>query len=1015
MIAATRRTLLPVTIIVVGLTAAAQAELLRYRTAIRSLADGTALFRTVEAVPARDATNPARAFAGGAFTRRFRIGIDPTMEVPSLNEQDGVLVGFTRNLDNKDWNVDWVLAVGCETGNAVINDVAIRPDGLLLAGGTFEGRATFDRPQQPSVELIAPNRVASFIALADPFGGWIGAIVVPGMELRSMAVDDEGEVFVTGPGTLARRYNADLQEVWDIQPAVGADTLSPDHIAVGIGRKQPFVYVQGTLARPEGDDQDVFVVQLEKTAGDRLWNTTINSRGGQERAGGIGVGPLGDLRVAVSSEGTDLSVANSVVSDKPTTPARHGYLLFLDATNGKLLNDRLLGRATELRSTLETYNLDIDYAGNTYVSVGFTGSYQFKGLVQEGQEDAAVVVVDALGVPMRFMDSRGEARATGLDVAAAGRDLQVLVGAVQGTTDELFGESPVAASRDSKAYLAVLDKPDDQQSYIITPLNPDQGLGPLVVAINQLEGEIYRIIDNPQRNIRLISTYLTTEQVSNLQQQGARVALDRELVTPGMDGLLWDDLQNGELILDIPQKDLTGAGLAADWALETLNHLPPLNGFYCYPETCRETVLYLIDTAIDPSSGFFNGNPNLEIGESILVRGTGDPPASGLGLGGYDPATAAHGTEMLSMIAGPTYGAAQGTPIKVVSYNIYPDGATTKISTLIEAINLANTHKNLNHLHDPAAFCIASSADTPGPSDASLESAIDYTLDNVYATVLVSAGNGPGSAEDYTPSDLSSKKGVLCVGAIDPSNPPLQVANTRGGNRVDLWAPGEMVAAADVDGNPTAMTGTSASTALATGAALIYLSANPVLTPSQIEIAMKDSAQGSDPNQKIVYIPSPADASAANALNHMDYDDWAYWYELDLDGEHDGTDTDKDGDGWTDKEEYFFLGSDPTSPAGYRTPILQMVTSSQSSASFEFPLSCFLYQPSALASPFELRDGSTLSIQRSPDLVDWTDCTSEVLGLQEAGDEGLTVTISFGIAIDPMVKTKCFYRIFVYQ
>ena len=178
---------------------------------------------------------------------------------------------------------------------------------------------------------------------------------------------------------------------------------------------------------------------------------------------------------------------------------------------------------------------------------------------------------------------------------------------------------------------------------------------------------------------------------------------------------------------------------------------------------------------------------------------------------------------------------------------------------------------------------------------------------------------------------------------------------------------------------------------------------------------MKDSAQGNDLNQKIVYIPSPADASAANALNHMDYDDWAYWYELDLDGEHDGTDTDKDGDGWTDKEEYFFLGSDPTSPAGYRTPILQMVTSSQSSASFEFPLSCFLYQPSALASPFELRDGSTLSIQRSPDLVNWTDCTSEVLGLQEAGDEGLTVTISFGIAIDPMVKTKCFYRIFVYQ
>ena len=87
MIAATRRTLplLSVTILIVALTAAAQAELLRYRTALRSLASGTASFRTVEALPARDDTNPARAFAGGSFTRQFRIGIDPTMEVASLN------------------------------------------------------------------------------------------------------------------------------------------------------------------------------------------------------------------------------------------------------------------------------------------------------------------------------------------------------------------------------------------------------------------------------------------------------------------------------------------------------------------------------------------------------------------------------------------------------------------------------------------------------------------------------------------------------------------------------------------------------------------------------------------------------------------------------------------------------------------------------------------------------------------------------------------------------------------
>ena len=1009
MIAATRRALLSVTILVVGLTAAVQADLLRYRTAIRSLAEGQANFRTVEALPARDATNPARAFAGGSFTGRFRIGFDPTITVSSLNEQDGNLVGFTRSLDNKDWNVDWVLSVGCEPGNAVINDVAIRPDGLLLAGGTFEDKATFDRRQQPPVELTTPGRVASFIALADPSGAWIDARIIPGMELQSMAVDDEGEVFVTGPGTLARRYTAALQEVWDIQPPAGI--LSLDHIAVGIGRSQPFVYVQGTSTRPGDNDPDVFVVQLEKPAGVRRWNTIINSRGGEEHAGGIGVGPLGDLRVAVSSNGTDLSVANSVVRDNPTTPARHGYLLFLDATSGKLLNDRLLGRATEAQGILETHNLDIDYAGNTYVSASFTGSYQFIGLDQKGEEDAAVVVVDALGVPMRFMDSSGEARASGLDVAAAGRDLQVLVGAVQGTTDELFGESPVAASQDNKAYIAVLDKPDDQQSYLITPPNPDQGLGLLVQDINQLEGEIYRIIDNPQLNIRLVSAYLTPEQVNNLQQQGARVEQDRELVPPGVDGLLWEELQNGELILnipDLPQKGLNGGGFPAGWALATLNQAPSnANAVYCYPETCRETVLYLIDTGIDTSSGVFANNPNLEISESIVIRATGDPLEP---LSGYDPTIYEHGTEMLSMIAGTGYGAAQGTPIKVINYNIYPDGNTTTISALIEAIIRASTHKNLHHPYDPAAFCIASSADTPGDSPASLESAIDSTLDNVYATVLVSAGNTDGLASEYTPSDLGSKKGVICVGAIDASALPQQVENTRGGPGVDLWAPGEMVAAADVDGNPTTMTGTSASTALATGAALIYLSANPVLTPSQIESAMKGSAQEVVPNQKIVYVPDPTDASAANDLNHMGYADWASWYELDPEA---GPDEDPDNDDWSNEQEYVW-GFDPRSH-NYEASILTMgYDPDTGTATFEFPLSCFLYQPSALASPFTLRDGSSLTIERSDDLTPghWIDCTSEVLNLDEEGHESNVVTISFDVEA---TKSRCFYRIRVHQ
>ncbi len=990
MIAATRSTFVMAMTLVVVLTAGAHAQLIRYQAALRSLADGSATFRSVEALPAVGEAVAARAFAAGAYSRQFRIGTD-ARTVLSQNGEDGILVAIEQDRDTKNWETEWLLTVDCPAGNAVINDIAIRPDGGLVVGGTFFNVASLERSQQQPLVLNG-NGQTSFLALARPTGEWLSAQSIRGMELRSLAIDDEGSIFVTGSGVLARRYDADFQEIWNIPEP--ADELSAEYIAVGNGRTQPFVYVQGTLGQG-ADDEDVFVLQLGKESGNQLWNIEISSGDtptpGQERAGGIGVGPRGVVRAAVSSNGFDLAADDVLLKDTPTTPARHGHLLFLDPDEGRLRNDRLLGASTEQGGVMDTYNLDIDYAGNTYVAIGFTGSYSFKGVVQQGEEDAAVVVVDSLGIPMRFLDSNGNSDATGFDVATAGRDLQLLVGRVQGTTDELFGARPVAPSVERKAYLAVLNPPEDQLSYLINLPDPDQEVSAVVQSINQLEGEVYRVIDNPDRGLRLISADLTTEQAGELAQAGISLDLDRELVPNGQVG------------------DPTG-GAPAGWALQTLNNaIGPGTGTYCYPETCRQTVLYLIDTGIDTSSGYFDGNPNLEISESIVVRATGDPLDP---LAGYDPTIYEHGTEMLSMIAGPDYGAALGTPIKVVNYNIYPDGNTTTISALIEAVSRANTHKSLNHAYDPATFCIASSSNSPGSSPAGLESAIDYTLTNVYATVLVSAGNNSNdSAADYTPSDLGvTRKGVICVGATDPAND--RVPNTR--TDPDLWAPGVNVEAADIDGNLTTMTGTSASTALATGAALIYLSLNPVLTPADAETALDLSAQLVG-GKRIVFVPDPLSPGAAQALNHMSYTSWAAWYDLDSDGiAPNGLDVDHDGDGWSDKEEYFFFGSDPISAGIPRTQNLKMVASSQSSASFEFSLSCLLYQNSTLSAPYRLRDGTTLSIQKSNDLQTWVNCTDEVQNLQKTGENGSSVIIRFDSVIDPLVKTRCFYQILVH-
>ena len=970
MIAATRLIRHRATIIFVGLATSAWSQVVDYKNVIGSepspLIGGSASFQAVEAIPAGTSDeDPARAFAGGSFTRELRMG--QLAPLRSANQRDGVLAGFTLDSAQDNWVVDWLLSVGCEPGDAVITQVVLGPNGNLLVGGHFQGRARFDRPPPlPQVELIDPNggggRPTSFLAVANPVRGtWVQAVLIPSLSLRGMALDEKGDIYVTGPGTLARRYSASFQQVWDI-PAP-PETISTTHIAAGFDSRQPGLYVQGEFEAGQDNNRGVFVVRLDKADGRQRWRTIIDSPTGEERSGGLGVGPLGGIRVAVSSDGRELSVGGKELRDQPTAASRHAHLLFLHPAGGQLRNDRLLGDATANGSSMEAHDLDVDFAGNTYVAVSFTGGYQLKDVTQNGQEDAAVVAVDALGEPMRFVDSNGSSRAEGLTVAAADRELQVLVGGMQGTTPEFFGSVPLSLQQEERAYAAILQAESTQRAWILRNNDPDRELGRLIREINQTEGEIYRVIDRPAQNTRLISAYLTTEQLAEIK--GVDVFEDVELKADGT--------------VD-----------PAGWALEALNdaHTRPWTGSYTYPETCRETYLYLIDSAVNDALPYFDGNPNLTLNPSILVRGVGDPEFSTK----FD-----HGTEMLSMIAGPGSGAAQGTPITVYSYDIYPNGVNATISSLIEAITLANTHKNQHHLYDPAVYCIASSAADQSSSSAALQSAIDNTIGpSVFATVLLSAGNGTGQPSDHTPSDLAaSRDGVICVGAIDDDL--IKVATTRGPKGVELWAPGEGVSAASELGTPTSVSGTSASTALAAGAALMYLSANPVLTPAQMETAMVDTYSQAG---AIVYVPG----QGSGIPGIMTYADWALWYEL---GPEDGESENYDDDIWTNEEEYIW-GLDPRSP-DYRPSLLGVdYDPGTNIATFEFQLSCFLYQPSALTEPFSLRDGSNLIIERSYDLQTWTDFTSSVLPLSAEGHDGNSVTISFDVTV---TTSPCFYRV----
>jgi hypothetical protein len=191
------------------------------------------------------------------------------------------------------------------------------------------------------------------------------------------------------------------------------------------------------------------------------------------------------------------------------------------------------------------------------------------------------------------------------------------------------------------------------------------------------------------------------------------------------------------------------------------------------------------------------------------------------------------------------------------------------------------------------------------------------------------------------------------------------------------------------------VSGTSPATALAVGAALIYLSGNPVLIPADLETAVVTHSQSSGIGP-ITHIPS------TGVPDEMNFSGWTSWYEL-PDATHGGND---DEDNWTNEEEYIW-GFDPW-VVDYEGSLLVLSYDAESSTlTIEFPLSCALYQPSALTHPYLLRGGKELSVQQSSDLEFWEEFT-DTLTLVEEGHGSNQVTISFDYEV---ITAPCFFRV----
>lgn len=260
----------------------------------------------------------------------------------------------------------------------------------------------------------------------------------------------------------------------------------------------------------------------------------------------------------------------------------------------------------------------------------------------------------------------------------------------------------------------------------------------------------------------------------------------------------------------------------------------PGTRYMVFPPTKNPVRLYLIDTGVSHKNTWFSRNPNLvfEAGYSPLVS-----------------TSSIHGTRMLDIIAGPDSGAVAGTPLRVVSMNVYAsDLLSTTSGQVADAVLEAVERETDAADAIPAVICLASGSLT-GSSSSILENAINQAV-QAGIPVIVSAGNASDDASKYIPSAYGIKDGVIGVGAYAANLQPLAMSNW--GPAVDLKAPGEAVRTLSLPlpalGLCQAMTGTSPATALATAAAIYRLSMNPALVPAELEAALGESVAAPDPD-----------------------------------------------------------------------------------------------------------------------------------------------------------------------